>query len=260
MGSKMREMNVFAIMVMFLVGMSMWVAAQLPKTIDVSFPPVDEGVAVPDFDAFRKLLSQAIKDKDEAFLLEHADESISFGGKYEDEELAKKNSGKKAFQDILQSPKGKWALEVLAKNIRLGGTWGDRRWGFKDKEHFCANYVHMCWPEDRVSLRTTREFLAVTGDKVNVRSGPGVSYDVVATISYQIVEFIGESAHMLADVPEFRDTVGGESYPWFPVRLQSGIEGYIFGLYVEIPSYGTPMVVFKKVEGVWKIVYLHLSS
>lgn len=260
MNQTFQKMTTLTVMVLFLWGMSISSMAQPWKTVDVTFLPVDEGAAVPDFSEFRKSLLKAVEDGNDKFILEHTYGDISFGYKIDEVvEEEQESSGKEEFKDILKSPEREEVYRILKENTRHGGTWGDRRWNRYGKEYFCANYVHMCWPEDRVSLETGRAFVAVTGDKVNVRSGPGASYNVLATISYEIVEAVGGYPYDLEDDPSKWDNVGGQAYPWYPVRLQSGIEGYIFGQYVSIPSMGTPILIFKKVGGVWKIVYIHLS-
>lgn len=262
MNMTFEKMMTLTLLVVFLWGISISSMAQPPRTVDVTFLPVDEGAAVPDFSEFRKLLLKAVEDGNDKFILDHTYEDISFGYKIDEEvEEEQESSGKEEFGDILKSPEREEVYRIIKDNVRFGGTWGDRRWneygkGY-GKEYFCANYVHMCWPEDRVPLN--RDYVAVTGDKVNVRSGPGASYNVIATLSYEIVEVVGEHPRDLEDDPSKWDNVGGQAYPWYPVRLQSGIKGYIFGQFVSIPSMGTPILVFKKIEGVWKIVYIHLS-
>lgn len=247
------------VLLLFLAVPVAWSAPQATQDRDVTFLPVDEGPEVPDFVEFRNALIQAVKNEDDAFLIEHASDDISFGYKMDRVEDEAEYRGKEKFKSILKTAERNEVYLVLRENIGLGGTWGDRRWGSYGKDCFCANYVHMCWPEDRVSLRTDKDLVAVTGDKVNVRSGPGTSHDIVATISYEIVEVFGEYSRMLRDSPSDRDTIDGESYPWYPIRLSSGKQGYVFGKYISIPSRGTAILVFKKLDDMWKIVYIHLS-
>ena len=85
------------------------------------------------------------------------------------------------------------------------------------------------------------------GAGVRLRSGPGLSTQILKTLSYDLVK--------LVEMTPTEETIGGETHPWIKVQLADGTEGFLYGKF-----YRSPLdfrAGFQQDEaGQWKLVRL----
>ena len=107
-------------------------------------------------------------------------------------------------------------LETL---LPLGGQFNDYGKG----AYFEAPYLGPCWP----ATAEPYEFGAVIGAGVRLRSGPGLSTQILKTLSYDLVEYL--------ETTPTEETISGETHPWIKVRLADGMEGFLYGKFYRSP-------------------------
>lgn len=176
--------------------------------------PVDEGPRDTGFFVFREWLLDAVRGKDVLYLMSVVDPQIkcSFG----------EDNGTAAFVK-------QWGLDVPAKSgnseiwavleqiLTGGGVFENQG------KSFTAPYLFATFPEQLDGI----DYGAITGSGVRLRSQPDLGSEIVQTISYDIVK-------VLEETPQ-KDTIGGDAFPWYKVRMNSGKEGYVFGKFFGRP-------------------------
>lgn len=176
--------------------------------------PVDEALKDTSFFIFRETLLKAIRQKDAFGLLEKTSQNIkySFG----------EDGGLAGFVQLweLDSPEGierSLIWDKLENVLTKGGSFGD---GGKT---FTAPYHYGLFPDEYDAFTHG----VVIGTGVRMRTAPDLRAPVVKSVSYEIIEIVGETATF--------ETIGGEEYPWVQVKLLDGREGYIWGKFIGSP-------------------------
>jgi len=192
--------------------------------------PVDEAKLDPSFLAFRTKLIAAAERKDANFIHSILDPKIelSFGG----------DSGIPTFKRMwkIESKNTKFWAELLPV-IKNGGTF-DRVDG-KRTGVFFAPYTFNSFPADLDGF----EHFVIFGSDVNLRKEPRTDAEVVAKLSYNIVQI----------EPETVPKSGRSEYPgWRHVRTLGGLNGYVRQEFVRSPI--DYRAGFEKKRGVWKMI------
>lgn len=176
--------------------------------------PVDEAVLDTAFFLFREDLLVAIEQKNIFGLLEAVDENIkcSFGAE-------------NGLADFVRM----WGLEseekvkdsqvwtILQKILTQGGTFDNRRTGFT------APYIFSTFPDEYDSF----QYSAIAGGGVRLRNAPTLNSKILKSISYDIVEVIERTDKM--------EIINGETHPWIKIKMLDGLEGYVYGQFVQSP-------------------------
>ncbi|MGE0493029.1 MAG: SH3 domain-containing protein [Vulcanimicrobiota bacterium] len=177
--------------------------------------PVDNTAEAPDFEAFRSQLKQAVRDHDAAFFRERAQGAkVSFGGDTSLDQMYK-----------LDDPDDRF-WKIVARMVELGGYYE------ADHAMVYYPYVYARFPENLDSF----EWVAVTGENVNLRDQPSLSGQVVGHASYDLLKVV-----------EWSDE-------WLKVQRDGGAFAYIHRDLVYSPV-GYRMGL-KKRDGRWMITFL----
>lgn len=219
----MRTRFVIAVLtVVMLVG---HVAAQNRKLY-----PVDEAAKDRPFKVFRDRLLAAARKKDKEFVLSILDPNIqsSFGG----------DSGVKDFKEMwkIDEPSSQFWGEMITV-LGLGGAFKT----VEGHKEFVAPYVTSQWP-DSPELDAF-EYVAVIGTNVRLRSTPGTSGPVLASLSYDIVKLVQTQTPA--------DGIQKDGFTWLMVITGSGKQGYVATKYIRSPI--AYRAHFKKVNGNWRM-------
>jgi hypothetical protein len=118
--------------------------------------------------------------------------------------------------------------DTLVEILRLGGSFRDAGKG----RDFWAPYVYSNFPEDVDAF----EYVAVTGENVNVRQKPDPASAVVSTLSYDLVK-----------APE--GPPQGRAGDWVRVVTPGGKEGFVSRRFLRSPV--DYRAGFTKVKGRW---------
>ncbi len=183
--------------------------------------PIDEASGDQTFKVFRDRLLEAAKNRDSKFVMSivHPQIRNSFGD----------NGGAREFRKKWkpESPDSELWNE-LVEILSLGGAF--RKAG-KSRD-FWAPYVYSNFPEDVDAF----EYVAVTGQNVNVRQKPGPESPVISALSYDLVK-----------APE---GLGGKKPGgWIKVVTPDGEEGFVSASFVRSPV--DYRASFTKVKGRW---------
>jgi hypothetical protein len=178
--------------------------------------PVDQGPTDPTFVAYRDRLRAAVKSRDAKAVAALVDPKLrtSFGGVNGD------------IETVLARP-GMW--EELDAVLAHGGSF----LGEGQSRSFWAPYVYSAWPEERDAF----SHLGVIGENVPLRKTPDANGEMVAMLSYDIVE--------RAAAPSAKEDA------WRAVKTADGRNGF-----VESKSVMSPVgyrAGFMKVNGEWKM-------
>jgi hypothetical protein len=162
--------------------------------------PVDDGARDPAFAAYRGELRRIVAKRDVEALLAAIDGDImiSFGD----------DGGREAFRRqwrLGESDSEIWS--ELDEVLRLGAA-------SEGEGAFSAPYVYSRWPSELEPF----EYVAVVGAGVRLRRRPSVRAPVIASVSYAIVNVLGN----LDD-------------PWTEVRLADGRSGFMASRYLRSP-------------------------
>ena len=142
----------------------------------------------------------------------------------------------------------KWRLEsdvrtqvsdlwiVLRHLLKYGGVLNDRQ------TRFVGPYYQALYPAV-IPGDTTG---VIIGSGVRIRSAPNSASKILATLSYNIIDIIDENG------PE--ESIGGETHPWYKVRLKDDTEGFAYGKFIGRPNENR--LVLQKIRGAWRIVEL----
>lgn len=181
--------------------------------------PVDEAAKDPSFFLFRARLLEAVARRDVPAILQVVDADIlnSFGG----------SGGIAEFKEMWkpESP-GSLLWTELARVLAMGGK-------FAGRDEFQAPYVSAAWPE-----LDPFENGAIVGENVRVRAKPDKNSEVLASLSFDLVEVI---------------EWGGEPAPesWVKIRLSDGREGHVASGF--IASGACQRAYFERKNGAWKL-------
>ena len=193
--------------------------------------PVDEADADPSFFLFRARLIETVAARNAEDLLEHVspDVRVSFGS----------NNGIEGFRGMwepAQPDSPVWT--VLARVLSRGGTFEANPATGDSLFRFTAPYTFSAFPSEVDAF--THE--VVLGERVNVRAGPGLDHQVIASLSYDVVE---------VDVSQS----GAEEPPdgWRRVVLQNDVAGYVSDAF--LASSIDYRAGFEKRDGRWMMVY-----
>jgi hypothetical protein len=160
---------------------------------------------------FIRRLESISQQKETVRLLELIDDDIkySFGDPYE--------PGKKGFiryWKLNNNPKASPLWSELNKILSLGGASD----GFYQMPNLSVNY-----PEG-----DPFGYMAVVGERVNVRKEPDLNSPVVDQVSWVFVKWNGNPS-------ENKIVLDGQSYLWQPVITPNGTQGYIVKKYLRNP-------------------------
>jgi len=182
--------------------------------------PVDEASRDKTFLAFRDRLLEAAKKRDSKFVMGVVHPRIrnSFGA----------GGGIKEFREKWKPERSDSELwGTLAEVLRLGGSFRKAGRG----SDFWAPYVYSKFPEDVDAF----EYLAVTGEQVNVRQKPDPASPVISTLSFDLVK-----------APEGLSKKAGD---WIKIVTPGGKEGFVSGKFLRSPV--DYRASFTKVNGRW---------
>ena len=192
--------------------------------------PVDEGAKDASFAAFRKKLLEAVRRRDSEFVLGVVHPGIrnTFG----------MDDGLRLFREKWQPERADSALWAELETIlTAGGKFRIDR----GSKRFWAPYAYAAeWPkgfDDPFSAHS-----AIMGKDVRLRAAPRADAAVVALLTYNIVETLGEPVD---------DRKGGK---WVKVCASTGLEGYVAGQYVRHPL--DYRAAFTKIDGRWMMTAL----
>jgi hypothetical protein len=189
--------------------------------------PHDEGSKDASFAAFRTKLIAAAERKDVTYLLSIVDPKIKNGFGGQDGVANFKRQWK------ITSKNSKFWKEMLAV-IKNGGKFEN---GGKT---FMAPYTFTNWPDDVDGF----EYNAIFGNNVNLRKTPDLKSEVVAQLSYNVVQI----------QPETVPKSGRSDHPgWWFVKTMGGLEGYVKQEYVR--SHIDYRAGFDKIRGAWKLTF-----
>ncbi|HEY6806269.1 MAG TPA: SH3 domain-containing protein [Pyrinomonadaceae bacterium] len=210
---RLRFIFILALLVMSTVGAN----GQVKKLY-----PVDEAAKDPTFFVFRVRLLKAIQEKDTQFIYSILDDKIQndFGG----------GVGIASFKTTWHAERPNSTLwSELLKVISLGGH-------FDEKDHsFSAPYLFGGFPEDVDEF----EHGAIIEDGVRVRKEPSTRGEVLATLSFDIIE-----------VPTWDPQKStNDKREWLLVKLADGQKGYVAAEYVRSPI--DYRAIFEKKNGKW---------
>lgn len=187
--------------------------------------PVDDAAKDASFLAFRKKLIAAAERKDIKYLLSIVDPKIKngFGG-----------------QDGIANFKRDWKLTTKNSRfwkeflpvIKNGGSFDN------NGRSFMAPYTFSSWPDDIDGF----EYQVIFGSSVNLRKSPDLKGDVIARLSYNVVQVEYET------LPKS----GRSEHPgWLQVKTLGGLSGYVSEEFVR--SHIDYRAGFSKKRGVWKM-------
>lgn len=192
--------------------------------------PFDEGSRNPDFAAFRNQLYMAVQNKDLDFIKGIVAQNIqvSYGAE---------NGADEFFRvwNLTKSPQASPFWLEMQSVLELGG-------GFQNDSLtlFMAPYLHL------VELDDPYQMGAIIGEGVPLRAEPNPEGVVLATLSYDLIEFLPQQN------PE-RSTIDGTTDIWERVRTMDGKEGYVYGQYVRSPI--DFRAGFQNIQGAWKLTF-----
>jgi hypothetical protein len=193
--------------------------------------PVDEAQLDPSFVAFRKKLIAAAERKDAKYILSIVDPKISngFGG------LDGIANFKKEWK--IESRNSEFWSEFLPV-IKNGGHFiGEGR---NKLSLFAAPYTFYGFPDDLDGVPN----FAIFGSDVNLRKAPSTESEIVAKLSYNIVELV-EDAENAAEIQR--------KSGWFKVKTLGGLTGYVKSELVRADI--DYRAGFEKKRGVWKMTF-----
>ncbi|MEZ0369022.1 MAG: SH3 domain-containing protein [Candidatus Sericytochromatia bacterium] len=199
-----------------------------------SCPPVDEGLQDLDFVRFRTQLLQILGRRDLKALLKHVDPRIkaSFGGH-------DGHQGLIALWKLDTRPEASGIWQELSLVLSLGG-----RFDGENPNRFTAPYTFNC-----PAVNDAFEELIVLGRDVVLRAGPDPKSQARRTLSFELVTRVRDADGEYVESKPM--SLGGESHPWFQVRLADGTSGYIWGKYLRSPI--DFRAGFTRKVGVWTL-------
>lgn len=195
--------------------------------------PIDESCQNPELARTLRELTLVVGRKDKAALLSYLDPQIkcSFGG-------CAGVAGFSKYWKLDSNPAGSEVWQTLADMLVLGGAFDEG-----STQSFAIPYVFARFPESHDAF----EHLAITGANVQIRQAPKLASPVIAQLSYEIVPRIYNPKIV-------SETIAGQRYPWYQIRLADGKTGYVWGKYAYSPV-GYRMALSNR-SGKWKIDFM----
>lgn len=169
--------------------------------------PVDESNLDASFQEFRNQLTIAVNTFDKEFLLSVLDRKVDNGYDIE--------PGVNEFKKIWKLDSDTSVWKVLSGILAEGGTFNESR------TEFCGPYTVSQWDKVTRALPEgahTLDYVAAKGKDVPVRRDPRITAPVVATLSYDVVEYVANSQIFDPSNP-------GAS--WSKVKTSTGQEGFV---------------------------------
>lgn len=173
--------------------------------------PVDEAPRDTAFFVFREKLKQALDRRDVFHLMDiiHPDIKVSFGGE----------QGVADFVTVWELDKPERAnqsqiWDALGRVLRNGGTFSN------GGRTFIAPYIFSTWPDTYDAF----EYGALTGSGVRLRTQPSLQSQTRKLVSYDVVQVLETS--------DQQETIGGETHPWYKIKLADETEGYVYGKFL----------------------------
>jgi hypothetical protein len=193
--------------------------------------PVDEAKQEPSFLAFRTKLIAAVERKDAAYVLSIIDPKIefSYGG---DVGMAQ---FKKEWKQLNKNSEFWKEFAIVIKNG--GRFFGEGRNRLLE---FSAPYTFNGFPADLMEIPN----FAIFGSDVNLRKEPSIGSEVVAKLSYNIVELVEDDKNTAED-----QLKSG----WYHVKTLGGMTGYVKTDFVRADI--DYRAGFQKKRGVWKMTF-----
>ena len=201
--------------------------------------PIDEAPLDTAFFVFKNQLIEAIEQKDVIAFLEKVEETILFNFKNENDSLQLTNDLGTFIEywklDQASKTNQSPIWEMLLRVLEMGGTFNAAFSSYK------APYVAATLPQD-FSINHG----VITGSGVRIRSAPSLQSDVVAKLSFDIVEVLEVRL-------DKKEIISGETHPWVKIKLiNSETEGFVYGKYLW--SFDDYAIQFANQNGTWKIV------
>lgn len=195
--------------------------------------PVDEAAEDASFVTFRTKLIAAAERKDGNFILSILDPKmdLSFGG----------DAGIPSFKRIwkVNSKTSPFWREFLLV-IKNGGRWWRGEPGGKREMVFYAPYSFDGFPQDLDAFTHH----VIFGSNVNLRKEPKTDAEIVARLSYNVVEI---------DDGSIDERTGKSKFPnWWKIKTLGGLTGFVNHEFVRSPI--DYRAGFEKKRGVWKMV------
>lgn len=187
--------------------------------------PVDEAKKDSSFVAFRQKLIEAVKKRDQKFIIGILDRNIrnNFGG----------DGGIDEFKEIwkIDSPKSAFWDEMLTI-ITNGGV-------FFDKSTFIAPFSTENFPRDLDAF----EHQIIFGNNVNLRFEPKSSSKLIAQLSYNVVKVDFDNS--------VKRKASEDKYLWLKVETLGGKKGFVNAKFVRSPI--EYRAIFEKTNGKWRL-------
>jgi hypothetical protein len=214
------QIGLSILVVCFMFASSYPTQAQLGKVL-----PVDDGPKDSSFLTFRAQLIKAIVHGDTSYIYGIVDSSVGngFGG----------GVGLRDFKYIWSDSSPDGLRDGLLQAIIYGAVLDTAR------SSFHVPGLLGRWPKGLSAY----EYCVLTGNNVHVRSTPNRAGDVVATLSYDIIE--------VEHKPALNDETGGETR-WIEILLADGHHGYVAEQFVLSPI-GHRFSFLKK-SGEWRLM------
>lgn len=193
------------------------------------FPPPNDMAKDKSLVAFVNQLKTAVKKKDKAFLLSVLDKDIrnGFGGNDGIEEFKKQWNWSKDTLTV-------W--HRLQQVLNIGGGFMEGEPGIP--RMYAFPYVFNLDPGDADIFSVG----VITGKNVNFREKPDLKGKVITQLTYDVVEFSGETRG--------KNAVGDPE--WYQVETANHKKGWVFWQYVYSPV-NYRLLLTKNSQGKWKI-------
>lgn len=220
----------FCTLMLVMAGSFSLLPRMSPAASPAKLPPTEESIRDPELARALRELLLITGRKDKNALMNYLDPQVrcSFGG----------CAGPKGFAahwKLDKDPARSQVWGVLEDMLLLGGAYDAQGSGI-----YYVPYVFARFPENRDAF----EYVAITGQSVQLRSAPKLDASVTGTLNYDIVKVLrGEKLPSM--------TLNGRTYPWMKVQLDDGRSGYVSGRYTYSPV-GYRLSLAKKATG-WKI-------
>ena len=212
------------LMLFFLLATSSWLCAQPAK-----FPPPNDLAKDKSLVTFVNQLKTAVQKKDKAFILSILDKNIrnGFGGNDGIEEFKKQWNWSKDTLTV-------WHRLQQVLNIGGGFMEGDPG----GSRMYAFPYVFNLDPGDADIFSVG----VITGKNVNFRDKPNLAGKVITQLTYDVVEFSGETRG--------KNPVGDPE--WYQIETADHKKGWVFWQYVYSPV-NYRLLLSKNSQGKWKI-------
>lgn len=202
-----------------------------------TYPPKDESGQDPSLSVFVGQLKAAVDNKDVNFIKSHVDKLTVSGFDGE--------TGVDLFMQTwdVNNPESRFWYSM--KNIlKQGGAFlkGD---DVTERHLFVYPYTYL------IELDIEADYFnigIIIGEKVNVRKGPDTKSQVVAQLSYALIEYV-------TDESEGREFAGMMEFgpEWYHIRTPDNkIQGWVYYKYLS-DLVGPRLFLFKDAEGNWMI-------